>query len=305
MRAYSWIFLGAVAFACGGSAFSSSTDDGGDPGDSGNAGALNRGGRSGFGGSLFGKGGKAPTAGTVGIAGASASGGTIGSAGEPNAGGDATTGGGTTTGGTSPTGGSSAAGAGATGGGSLGGSMTTGGTSPTAGAGGGGAAGSGGAPPAPDKVCPTKQPTSGGRCIDGLVCTYGTDVRTSCRPVAKCTGGKWAIDQPGCPTLNVCPILKVGDKCDAPGHGCMLDATSGVYCVCSSCSGSGVCTVTPTWACAGGSSGGLCPTVAPNQGRTCSPENLSCGYGSCATGNPITAVCDSTWKWVGEMCPLM
>jgi hypothetical protein len=274
MRALSWIALGTVAFACSGSAFTSNGDgQGGTNGAAGTdaGGALDRAGR-GNGGKDAGSGGKVGTAGGS-TAGDFSNGGMIGVAGDLGIAGD----------------------------------LLAGGAPPIAGTtGNAGSSNVAGTGPAPiDEVCPRTMPAQGGRCADGLVCSYTADVRTACRPVAKCDNGKWAIEKPSCETLHACPTLVAGDKCDAGGSKpCMLNATDGVYCVCTGCGNGGACSNEAVWACAAGSGGATCPKLPPNKGQMCSVD-APCGYGSCATGNGVNAICaDGVWDWDFLACPL-
>lgn len=271
MRALTWILLGTVAFACGGTAFTEG--EGGSNGEAGRGlgGALNRAGR-GSGGTTISTGGKLGGGGSS-TAGDSNAGGAIEVGGELGIGGDLLIGGSPPTAGTT----------------SIGGSL--------------GVAGTG---PAPiDKVCPKTIPSAGAGCAGGLVCSYTADVRTSCRPIAKCDNGQWAIEKHECETLHACPALVVGDKCDAStAKPCMLNATDGVYCVCTGCGNGGACTDETVWACSAGSGGSNCPKLPPNEGQMCSVD-APCGYGSCATGNGVSAACKGGfWDWDPVLCPL-
>jgi hypothetical protein len=288
MRAYSWIFLSGVVLACGGSAFTSNTDAGGSgnggSGDGASSGVLGSGGRA-SGGSQMGKGGKT-------------------SGGTGNMSGSGTTGGGTTGGGTTggrPSGGGSTGGAGSSAGSvGTGGDIATGGSAGTA-----GMAGTAGGPPGPiDKVCPMSLPAPGDGCADGLICSYGADIRTSCRNRATCSGGVWTIDKPVCEQLHGCPNIQVGKQCDASvAKPCLIDSGN-VYCVCTGCNSAGLCTNQTVWACAGSAGGQGCPKVPPNEGQMCSGSE-SCGYGSCSTGNNLSTSCDgTTWSWSASVCPL-
>ncbi len=268
MRAYSWIALGTVAFACGGSAFTSDAPGGADGGaDTGSAGVLGRAGR-GSGGSLLGNGGKPGNGGTgSGISGGVSVGGLVSVGGQLGIAGD----------------------------------LVTGGSPPVAGM--TSTAGTGGTGPGPDKTCPRTQPEQGDACADGLVCSYGADVRTACRPLAKCDDGAWQIEKPMCEALHGCPALQVGKACnqDAP---CLLNEAEGIYCVCTGCGSGGPCTIETVWACAAGSGGSACPKLPPNQGQACTGE-VKCGYGSCSTDNGMQANCDgATWNWEFLACPL-
>ncbi len=285
MRAYSWIALGTVAFACGGSAFTAeNTDpggDGGDASDAGSAGVLNRAGR-GSGGSLIGSGGKLGKGGTSNNGGSS-SGGVISVGGDLGIAGDLVVGG-------SPP---------------VAGQPGTGGTAGTAGM--TGMAGSGGTSPDPvDKVCPKLLPAQGGPCTSGLLCSYGTDVRTACRNTSKCSNGVWNLNKPVCEQLHGCSGAIVGNACDAgSAKPCLLNATDGIYCICTGCGNGGACTDQTVWACAAGDGAQGCPKLAPNEGQMCMGESTKCGYGSCSTGNGMRAVCDgTTWSWDGVLCAL-
>lgn len=266
MRAYSWVALGAVAFACGGSAFTSNGQAGG----SGNTAGTD---------------GSGAAAGAPDGSGATSSGGsTTGSAGEPGVGGSVSVGG-------SGLGGDLVAGGAPPGGGTAG----SGGTTSTA--------GSGGTRPV-DTECPKVLPIKGGACSDGLLCTFGTDVRTACRNSAKCENGAWVITKPSCENLSACENIQVNAACDPSSKPCLLSEPEGIYCVCTGCGSGGPCNTDTVWACAAGSGGSLCPKLAPNYGASCVGER-ECGYGSCATGNNINAVCDGTsWALHNTPCPL-
>jgi hypothetical protein len=273
-----WLLLGGVALACSGTSFSEgvvgeagSGGSGSSAGSDSHGGVLNRAGH-GNGGSVIGTAGSQPTAGTD-AAGADSGGTTSGGTGT---GGDVSVGGDVVTAGTAS-------------GGSAGTSAM------------GGAAGTNSGPPV-DVVCPKSQPSSGGLCKDGLLCSYGTDLRADCRNLAKCDGGKWSLDKPGCAGLQQCEGVIVGKTCDPNAAACSLD--SGVFCVCSACSGAGPCSTDYTWACAGSQGGVACPKSPPNLGQACAAD-AQCPYGSCATGSNITATCkDSTWSWEHNLCPL-
>ena len=291
MRAYSWLLFGGLMAACSGSAFTTtsdgtgasggSPDGGGDPSEGATAGALGSGGRN-FGGSLTGTGGNISAAGSGIVAGSSsggtATGGTGATGGVVGVGGDLNVGGDLVVGGTPSMGGSV----------SLGGGTTTGGMGGTS-----------------DQICPVNHPSDGGACKDGLVCSYGNDVRTSCRLVAQCSGGLWALDKPQCDTLSQCQGVIVGKTCDVSSKPCLLGGDTGIYCVCSACTGAGACMPDPTWACAGSSGGNACRKLPPNEGQACT-GSTQCPYGSCATGNNVTATCNgSSWVWQSSNCPLL
>ena len=287
MKAYSWIPLGLVAFACSGSAFTSDGADGGQGAEGGSESGASSGGTS----SQAGKasGGSAQTAGnagkggSMGKGGTSAMGGSVGVGGTLGMGGDLVTGGSPPIAGTGSTAGTGTAGSSA--------GTNTGGT---------------GNPDPIDKSCPKTQPVAGSSCAGDLVCTYTSDVRPACRPYAKCENSKWALTKPQCDALDACPALQVGKACDAQvAKPCMLSAEQGIYCLCTGCNGTtGACTNNTVWACAASAGGTGCPTLPPNLGQTCAGE-VQCGYGSCTTANAISARCDgSFWDWELLACPL-
>lgn len=262
MRAYSWVWVGFVAAACGGSAFSGAnpnTDDGdgGEPA-SGRGGALNSGGRDTVG-------GKPGVAGTTGKGGVSNGG--AGVAGSAAVGGDVSVGGEPAVGGEPGVGGEPAA---------------------------------GGAGPDPvDEVCPQAQPAAHGACKSGLSCTYGDDVRASCRQHAKCDGGQWVITDPGCKELPVCEPIILGKECAADAPDCLMQGE--IFCSCSACNGS-LCSNTHKWACAAGP-GGACPKLPPNLGQSCA-GSTECTYGACAVNEGVTTTCNgATWGWDSLICP--
>jgi hypothetical protein len=267
MRARSWIALGGVALACGGTAFNSTTDGGGGTAGSsqaagaasGGSGTLGHAGR-GVGGSVVGSGGKIGTAGNVGIAGVA---GGITTGGDVSLGGDVT----------------------------VGGSLTSGGDSASAGAG----------PDPIDKTCPGDLPTQGHGCTDGLICTYGDDIRASCHARAQCDNGTWSVDLPQCVALDACAPIVVGSQCDdQTAKPCTIQ--SSIYCVCTGCTGVGPCTTNTVWACASGSGGQGCPALIPNEGQACT-GSAACTYGSCSTGEKMTATCNGTsWGWKPGIC---
>lgn len=283
MRAYSWIALATVALACSGSAFTANDEGaGGADGEAGSSagGKVSGGGKTGSAGKVgssgSGSGGKASTGGTISAAGQVSTGGLVGIGGNLGLGGELV----------------------------VGGTFSVAGTTSAAGT--ASTAGTGGTGPDPiDKACPKALPTAGGLCAGDLVCSYTADVRTDCRPIAKCNNGKWAVEKPECEALHACPALQVGAKCDsASAKPCMLNATDGIYCVCTGCGNGGPCSSETTWACAAGSGGASCPKLPPNKGQMCSVDT-PCGYGSCSTSNSVSAVCEGgVWGWDGVACPL-
>lgn len=288
MRAYSWILVSGAVIACGGGAFTASpegsTGSGGSgdtTGDGATSGVLGRAGR-GVGGSLMGGGGKVAVGGTTSLSGSAA-------------GGD-DTGGSTTTGGVVGSGGIVGIGGDV----SVGGDLVVGGSVSVAGQAGTG--GSGGNP-GPDTSCPQTQPAAGNACQGSLTCSYGTDVRPTCRAVATCKNNMWALSAVLCKPLVHCDPDMVPDAvCDpqVTPSSCVHDS---VYCLCAACIGNS-CAPKATWHCSVNSGDASCPKIAPNEGQACNTA-LKCQYGSCAlqqAGN-IGAVCDKTWTWDGQFCP--
>jgi hypothetical protein len=162
------------------------------------------------------------------------------------------------------------------------GDLVVAGTAPTAGE--PGTAGSG-----PDPVaqsCPKTQPSAGAGCADGLSCSYGKDLRPDCRVRAKCDGGTWAIDDPGCEPLPACESIEPGSMCDdSVARPCAIEGY--IYCVC----------------CSAGPSSGDCPHVMPNEGQTCVGD-AACSYGSCATDSRMDVTCNgAAWDWTSAQCP--
>jgi hypothetical protein len=271
--------LGSVAIACGGSAFSGADGTGGSSGDSGNgarAGTPASGGKTGSGTAGKANGGKDGT---------NIAGDATGDGGDIGIGGDVAVGGSTSTSGAP-------------------GASGSGGVSGSAGIG-----GMGGTGPVIDQTCPAMAPVVGNACKKGLTCTYGTDVRGSCRKRASCPEGKWIVLLSECKEIHSCQSDMVeGAQCDpeAAGNGpCVKNGNQ--YCECAACQGN-ICGIEPTWYCAPvGSGSGSCPKVAPNEGTTCGSNESKCSYGSCnvPASMPMQASCvEQTWKWAAQVCPL-
>jgi len=289
MRAYSWFLVGSFALACSGGAFTSvpegsggtSNGEGGDSTSEGaSAGLLGKAGR-GIGGSLMGSGGKVAVGGTGNLGGGNTggmidTGGVIGFGGEVGIGGDLVVGGSLSMGGGTVVGGS--------------------GTS-------GGAVGTGGTGPDPLSACPVTAPAPNSMCVAGLSCSYGADIRPSCRPKATCNNGKWLQADPTCPAIHGCSGDATPDgPCDMQVNtACIRGGTQ--YCACSLCAGN-LCSNQPTWHCATNSGDLACPKIAPNDGSACA-SNMKCLYGSCTLpqSGPIVATCDGkTWTWEPSVC---
>jgi len=294
MRAYSWILASGFVVACGGSAFTSSSD-----GSSGGGGSNASGDTSGDG----------ATSGVLGRAGRGVGGSVIGSGGKISVGGSAT--GGSATAGTASNGGAVGVGGLIGVGGDLigvagdlvaGGSVSMAGVAGVAGAGGtAGAGGSGN----PDQSCPVLTPTSGAPCANGLSCSFGKDIRPNCRPQASCVQGGWALKDAGCKQIHACSgDVAAGGLCDATTAGsCVFGGTQ--FCICSQCVGN-LCGTNATWHCASSSGDAGCPKIAPNLGEACATQ-MKCQYGGCGLpqSGPISATCDGkTWSWEGVVCPL-
>ncbi len=264
MRAYSWIVLGVFAFACGGSAFSAAGNGDGEGGSATGGVSVGQGGATS-------RGGKGPGGSSFFNGGSLiGNGGLLGKAGSVSQGGEASDGGDV----------------------AVGGSVTLGGSTGMAGAG----------PDPIDEKCPLALPDDPNvGCVDGLSCSYGDDIRSSCRSRAICQDGKWQLTLIECADLLACPHFQVGAKCDA-AKPCSLQST--ILCLCTGCSGGGPCSDVTTWACAGSSGGNICPEVLPNEGQACAGAT-KCPYGSCTTEDSITASCDgAAWSWQFGACPL-
>ena len=269
MRAYSWSFLTALAMACSGSAFStqggeSGSGSGNESGSSSRAGSLGRGGLSGKGGK--GNGGSVAVAGNANSSGTDGNGGVIGIGGSIGVAGD----------------------------------VTFGGTQGVAGDPSGGGTG----PDPIDTMCPVELPNANRACEPGLNCTYGSHLLASCRSRAQCVDGGWVIELTSCPDLHGCNNIVGGSPCNPEvSPPCTLGNDNDIYCVCTGCSSAGPCTDNTVWKCAAGSGGAGCPKVLPNQGQKCVVDR-QCPYGSCATGESMSASCDgTTWKWESLQCP--
>ena len=211
-------------------------------------------------------------------------------------------------------------GGGSTGGGSTGGGSTGGSGSAHGGAGEAGepaAAGEGGisnagaagvSGGAATSVCPATPP-NGGACVSGLSCTYGTDLRPSCRTHYECTNKLWTVSGTACALLIDCldrdgGIPHPGDECTSVGEDCTLgdEAQGGpVYCRCDVCVGA---ECSPKWDCIGPPPK-PCSAIPPNEGQPCDTNGQSCGYGSCGMpGNDVEALqcVNRTWQRVGGGC---
>ncbi len=199
-------------------------------------------------------------------------------------------------GGSPPVGGSGGTGGSGTGGSSAGsgGSMTiTGGT--------GGSGGSGGASTIITS-CPTDPPAAMAACADGIVCTYGDDVRLSCRTRYVCTNGVFSVATSACKALASCsdraggvPIM--GSACTTAGEECLLtDPPNYIYCRCDA---SWLCSATPAQTMMS------CPDVAPNVGQPCDSGGLACQYGSCsypAAYDPTLQCKGKAWQQAVSQC---
>ena len=163
----------------------------------------------------------------------------------------------------------------------------TGSTSPSAG---GPAGGGGGAPTL--SGCPPEIPMPGSPCgAKFLLCSFGDDPVSLCRPVASCSNGAWSqasVDS-HCPTgrgscpaaLGACSSATVcttdaGDACECTGVQPVL---------------SWRCLMPPP---------PPCPPALPNEGATCDvPADTSCEYGVlCGYYLATAARCaDGEWVW--------
>jgi hypothetical protein len=181
----------------------------------------------------------------------------------------------------------------------------TGGTQPIGGEPGTSGTNTGGTGPDPvDQTCPKDLPEAGKACAAGLTCSYGDDLRPSCRARAKCSEGKWLLEErAACEALPECQGIEEGKACKVElTPACVGEGA--VYCVCTGCTGAGPCSTETVWQCAESPGSDACPHVLPNEGQACEKE-AECAYGSCVTENPMLARCDgATWQWEGQFCPL-
>ena len=257
--------------ACGGTAFTSTDNGGGGSGGNSAGGSQTAGGASNNGGSLS-HGGSSVGGSVVGSGGKQGKAGSVGVAGiagDVTRGGDVSVGGDVT----------------------LGGSVAIGGDNASAGAG----------PDPIDKSCPAALPTTGKGCAAGLSCSYGDDIRPSCHSRALCKDGAWGIELPKCMAINACPPIVQGNPCDPQSPSCTIQDS--IFCTCTGCTGAGPCSTDTVWQCASVSGPQACPQLVPNEGQACT-GNSACSYGSCTTGEKLTATCNgATWGWQPFSCP--
>ncbi len=189
-----------------------------------------------------------------------------------------------------------------------------GGSAPLAGAGGavgvGGsginAAGTGGS--APSTVCPATPPS--GACVGGLSCTYGDDIRPTCRTQYNCVAGEWSAKLTGCEPVESCAardggVPLVGTQCTEVGEDCTLSQGANLGLVYCRCDQGLIAAVKPKWDCVGPPPS-PCPQVEPNAGAACGTNGQMCAYGSCSipTDSAMGFECDDqVWKQTAGGCP--
>lgn len=188
--------------------------------------------------------------------------------------------------------------------GGAGGSGAAGGSGGSSGSGGSG--GSGGTSPV---GCPPTQPSGQACSVDPAVrCTYGDDVRPSCRNDYFCIGGHWTT------TKNLClqpPPGTCGGAPPAAGTVCTPDGAAcgysdGTICVCSLCPG-GPCMQPPAkWTCTPPPTTPGCPATVPNDGTKCDAPGTSCTYGTPCAGEGAFVECTGgAWRWRTDIaCPV-
>jgi hypothetical protein len=257
--------LVALPLACGGSF--SAEDDAGLGGDSGN-------GSSGSGGSGSGSG-------------SSSSGGSTSSGGS---GGSGSSGGSTSSGGSGSGGGSSSSGGSSSG--SSSGGTVDGGASP----------------------CPTHDPVSKTSCSpQGLECEYGSNPVQACDSVATCAT-TWQIAAPsdskcsaalgaGCP--GTFAGASAGAACSTNGLVCNYPQGR---CTCAQSFGGpvilGDAGVQGHWACQDPGAA-ACPVPRAPLGSACTPDGLSCDYGTCRVPGGTAEKCaGGIWVPTSVACPL-
>ena len=121
-----------------------------------------------------------------------------------------------------------------------------------------------------------------------MSCSYGTDLRPTCRDTAVCNGSNWTVAAANCTALEAC-TLNPGDACDANATpDCAL---GDLFCTCA---GTIQCSI----------AGSLdCPTVFPNAGTSCSlGDNVTCSYNSCNVGWQLALCSGSVWFWADATC---
>ena len=293
MERWKAIVVASLLTACGGSVFTTdeggSKDGGSHTGGSGGGSSLtggsagtSSGGKTGTGGTSSGTGGATATGGAIGSGGVAGSGGTIASGGVVGVGGTVASGGKVGVGGTVASGGMVGVG-GVVG---VGGSMNDGGTVITA--------------------CPPQPPVTDVPCKSGLVCSYGTDSRPSCREVYTCSQGGWSVALSKCPAVQDCLALPtspvVGNPCPTPGEYC--EFSSHLTCACTPCSNTS-CVSTYEWTCMPPPPS-PCPAVPPDEGQPCeSVKGNQCSYAFCGVPEYVFATCSSKiWSWQFPPCAI-
>jgi hypothetical protein len=161
-------------------------------------------------------------------------------------------------------------------------------------------------------ACPQSPPVQGADCAPGgpAVCEYGEDLRIGCRMRATCENNQWQTPVTGCAPIGTaghsgCPssTSAEGSVCSQPGITC--DMGNGASCECLSCAG-GACPIDPIplWQCASAPSD-PCPERAPNTGRACELEGVSCSYGIACSSTGTQRTCSGgVWQEDLQACPL-
>ena len=146
----------------------------------------------------------------------------------------------------------------------------------------------------------------------GLECEYGSNPVQGCDSVATCSG-TWAVQAPtdakcGLTLGTGCPLTfdaaSQGASCSDDGLVCNYPRGR---CECASSFGGPIILVDGSvqahWDCQDPSTAG-CPIPRAPLGSACSPNGLSCDYGTCAIQGGTAQECESgLWKEVFTVCP--
>jgi hypothetical protein len=170
------------------------------------------------------------------------------------------------------------------------GAACAGGTSTGTSSGATGSSGSSGG----NAACPVSLPESGGPCVTGRRCEYGTDPK--CLSSADCIDGKWSVASARCAGPDPsCPATReaaAGTMCPKQDATCNY---AGLGCICTNCTdGPAAQCMGPTkWQCEAPNLTPGCPPARPNLGSACAVQGLVCDYG-CAVNASRTCT-DGAW----------
>lgn len=159
-----------------------------------------------------------------------------------------------------------------------------------------------------DGPCPTSEPPVGLLCSpNGLECEYGSNPDLACNSLFECEKSEWTnANGPGgtCP-INSCPLtydrITQGGHCDPAGSSCGYPAGT------CSCGSEGPIEINldggaagPTWHCTAATS--ACPSPRPRLGTPCPSSGQFCNYGACAGGIAIQCT-GGAWQEAFTACP--